>query len=381
MATGSASSGKSRPPPGEEFSALLLDAAVDGIVLIDHKGTMRVFNQAAERLFGYQATEVLGANVSILMPEADAKAHDDYIARYLRTGEAKVIGRGREVLARRKDGTTFPAFLSVGRVPDSQPARFVGFIQDLTVHYGTQEQSRRLQERLWHVARFATMGEMATGIAHELNQPLAAIANYAQACDRLLASPDADIPEIREALREVTAQAVRAGDIIRRLRSLASRSDGAPRPTDINALVAELTTLVRTSAKADAVRYDLDLAASLPTVHAQPEQIQQVIASLVRNAIESLATSSSADRQITVKTRLGGGGDVELSVCDNGPGVAAAMIPRLFDAFYTSKDTGTGLGLAMSRTIIRRHGGSLEYRPNTPSGACFTVRLPASSVP
>ena len=302
-----------------------------------------------------------------------------HVARFIATRVPHIIGKGREVNARRKDGTVFPAFLSVGLVSESDPPRFFGFIHDVTSQRQRNDEARRLQERLWHVSRLATMGEMASGIAHELNQPLAAIANYAQACDRLLAKPDADIPEIRDALREITGQAVRAGDIIRSLRGLASRSSGHARSTDVNTLISELTDLVKWDLKAHEVQYRLELAAALPSLEVHPDQIQQVVLNLIRNAVESLAHSAQSNRDITVRTTLTDQKDVEIAVCDNGPGVPPHMIPRLFDPFYTSKATGTGLGLAMSRTIVGQHHGTLTFRPNVPSGACFILRLPEHS--
>ncbi len=224
------------------------------------------------------------------------------------------------------------------------------------------------------------MGEMASGIAHELNQPLAAIANYSQACDRLLAKPDADIPEIREALREITGQAVRAGEIIRKLRALANRSDGESESTNVNRLISELTDLVKSSIGAHDVEYQLELGTDLPDLKIQPAQIQQVILNLVRNAIESFPQESSSARRVILRTLSTAHGEVEVSVCDNGPGVAAHIAPSLFDPFCSSKQNGTGLGLAMSRTIVARHGGTLTYEPNHPTGACFTVRLPSQSM-
>lgn len=364
--------------PRRDLDALL-DAAVDGIILIDHTGRIEVFNQAAERLFGYVAAEISGHNIKELMNAEDARAHDGHVARFIATRIPHIIGKGREVSARRKDGTLFPANLSVGLVAGSEPPRFVGFIQDVTSQRQRDDEARRLQERLWHVSRLATMGEMASGIAHELNQPLAAIANYAQACDRLLSKPDADIPEIRDALKEITGQAVRAGDIIRSLRGLVSRSSGHSRSTDVNALISELTDLVKWDLKAHEVQYRLELAAALPPLEVHPDQIQQVVLNLIRNAVESVAQSAQRSRDIAVRTTLTDQKDVEIAVCDNGPGVPPNMISRLFDPFYTSKATGTGLGLAMSRTIIGQHHGTLTYRPNVPSGACFVVRLPQRS--
>ncbi|TLZ16981.1 MAG: PAS domain S-box protein, partial [Gammaproteobacteria bacterium] len=172
--------------PSDEVQALL-DAAVDGVVLVDHLGCIQSFSRSAEQLFGYRAQEVLGCNVGVLMTDQDRSAHDGFLARYVSTRVPHIIGTGREVSARRKDGSVFSAFLSVGVVRDTQPPRFVGFIQDRTLQRRTGEEARRLQGRLGHVSRLATVGETASGLAHELNQPLAAIANYAQACERLLA--------------------------------------------------------------------------------------------------------------------------------------------------------------------------------------------------
>jgi two-component system, LuxR family, sensor kinase FixL len=267
-------------------------------------------------------------------------------------------------------------FLSVGAVEGSEPPRFIGFVQDISFRRRAEEDTHRLQERLTHVSRLATVGEMSAGIAHELNQPLTAVANYAQACDRLLGMPDPDIEEIREALKQITTQAVRAGDIIRRLRALARNDVMKREPTDINVLIGELMELIQLDAKTHDVHFRTDLAAQLPQVEVDRAQVQQVVLNLVRNAIEALAETTRTPRQFTVRTQELADRTVEIAVCDNGPGVSQTIAPRLFDPFCTSKTHGTGLGLAISRTIIKSHQGSLDYRPNTPRGACFTVRLP-----
>jgi len=229
--------------------------------------------------------------------------------------------------------------------------------------------------RLLHVSRLTAIGEMSGGIAHELNQPLTAVANYAQACDRMLGMPNPDIGEIRGALKEITTQAVRAGEIIHRLRALARHDRLHSEPTDINALLGELAELIQLDARTRQVRCNLELAPHLPQISVDRAQIQQVILNLVRNSIEALETTA-APGEITVRTRRSSPGTVEIAVCDNGPGVATSIAPHLFDPFCTSKPHGTGLGLAISRTIIKTHEGSLDYRPNTPTGACFIVRLP-----
>ena len=363
--------------PSDEVQALL-DAAVDGVVLVDHLGCIQSFSRSAEQLFGYRAQEVLGRNVGVLMSDQDRSAHDGFLARYVSTRVPHIIGTGREVSARRKDGSVFAAFLSVGVVRDTQPPRFVGFIQDRTLQRRTGEEARRLQERLGHVSRLATVGETASGLAHELNQPLAAIANYAQACERLLARPGADLEEVREALREIASQAVRAGDIIRRLRGLAGAQRGPREPADINTLVTELSDLVKSDTDAHHVRYRLELTEGLPKIETHAAQIQQVILNLVHNAVEALKETPDKDRELIVRTSRSDDGDVELSVSDTGPGVSATLLPQLFEPFSTTKPDGTGLGLAISRTIIAQHRGTLSFRPNVPRGACFVLRLPST---
>ena len=354
----------------------LLDAAVDGIILINHVGSIEVFNRSAERLFGYESSEVIGRNVSMLMTENDRGSHDGHLARYAATRIAHIIGKGREISAQRRDGGVFPALLSVGVVAGTEPPRFVGFVHDITDRQQSEQDRLRLQDRLMYVSRLATIGEMASGIAHELNQPLAAIATYAHACDRLLGLPQPELEEVQTALRDIADQAVRAGDIIRRLRNLARVENPQHGPADINAVIAELADLIQSDAKAHGVAYRAELAPNLPQVTLDRSQIQQVVLNLVRNALEALALAQLDAGEVVVRTRLTPEGEVEIAVCDNGPGVDSQIADRMFDPFCTTKADGTGLGLAISRTIVRAHGGSLEHFPHVPAGACFAIRLP-----
>jgi two-component system, LuxR family, sensor kinase FixL len=377
--------------PANEIQALL-DAAVDGIVMIDHRGTISAFNRSAERLFGYESAELLGKNVRVLMPEPWRSEHDGYLERYGRTGVPHIIGVGREVEGLRKDGTRFPAFLSVGLVANSAPPRFVGFVRDVTTerqalasiqaerdHAITRRQeeqeARRLQERLTHVSRMATMGEMAAGIAHELNQPLSSIATYARACDRFLRSAAPDLPETLFSLGEISQEAMRAAEIIRRLRQLVTSHPSERTATHVNELIEDLGVLMQADARVHRTVLDFDLAPTLPPVLADRTQLQQMILSLVRNAVEAMSDAGIAGRRVSIRTSRLPDGRIELSVEDTGPGVAADMVERLFMPFATTKATGTGLGLAISQTIAQAHGSSIAYRPNTPAGACFFVRL------
>jgi len=235
-----------------------------------------------------------------------------------------------------------------------------------------------LHGRLLNVSRMATIGEMAAGVAHELNQPLTAIANYAHACERLLARPGADPNELREALRQIAAQTTRAADIIRRLRALARSHQAEHAPVAMNALVEELRELMTTDASVHGVELTLDLAPGLPDVAADAGQIQQVILNFLRNSIEALGVGAGGTPRIAISTSVAEG-NVRLMVCDNGPGLAPDTVKRVFDPFFSTKENGTGLGLAISSTIARAHGGAVGYRANTPRGACFYIVVPTQS--
>jgi two-component system, LuxR family, sensor kinase FixL len=609
-----------------------LDATVDAVIVIDHAGRIETFNRSAERLFGYHARDIVGQNVSLLMPEPYRAGHDQYMRDYLATGQARIIGIGREVLAQRRDGTVFPAALAVGEIAGSTPPRFVGFIHDVTVrkaavdalrrerdraqlyldlaevmllaldaaghitlinrkgceilgyteaelvgrdwfeqciprqyraagrdrfratlagevvppilaeaavltrsgdrkliawratlvrdelgrtvgmlssgedvterrraerelrasegllkaaqafanlgnyeihspdgptHWSEQmyrivgrdpaegpvpfgdfaellvhaddrerfarewqralretgrfdleyrlvrrdgtsrhvhalaqlkrdadgvslvitgtlhditertlaaEEARQGQERLTHVARLSTMGEMATGLAHEINQPLTAIATYAQAGLRMLAA-GADPATLRDALTQITAQALRAGEVIRRLRTFVKNRAARTEPLDLNRLIEDLRLLAEPDARVNDMRLTFELAPAVPPVAADPVQIQQVLLNLIRNAIDATLEAPGAPREIVVSTRLGGD-EVEVAVIDRAGGVAPAATDHLFNPFFTTKATGTGLGLAISRSIIRAHRGKLGHRPTPGGGATFYFTLP-----
>jgi len=230
--------------------------------------------------------------------------------------------------------------------------------------------------RMLQVSRLATIGEMAAGVAHELNQPLTAIANYAQACDRLLGRPDASLDDIRTAMREIAGQAVRAGDILRRLRSLAQSQPMRRERADLNTAVEGVRDLILADVRVHRARVQFELAAGLPPVSIDPLQIQHVILNLVRNGLEAPAVPGADTRQLVVRTSVASDGDVEIAVLDNGPGLSPQALERMFDPFFSTKPEGTGLGLAISNTVVRTHGGALTYGANTPSGARFSIRLP-----
>ena len=382
--------------PSSELQAVM-DAAVDAVILSDHTGLVTAFNRSAERMFGYSAAEILGSNVRMLMPEPYRSAHDGYLKRYAATGIPHIIGVGREVEALRMDGSVFPAFLSVGQVAGSDPPYFIGFVRDVTAERQAlanvqterdyaqarriqEEEARRLEGRLTHVSRMATMGEMAAGIAHELNQPLSSIATYARACQRFLDAGQADDPDMRSSLREISEEALRAGEIIRRLRWLVSSHPSEHVDTDLNELIRNLLVLAQADARVHNTDIELDLAPDLPRVSADRVQFQQMVLSLVRNAVEALTEGAVKGRKVLIRTARLTNGHVELGVCDNGPGLTPWMADRLFTPFVTTKPAGTGLGLAISRTIVQAHGGTIGHRPVSPTGTCFFVHIPTTEI-
>ena len=485
----------------------LLSATLDAVVIMDDRGRIEAFNASAEEMFGYRAADAVGRSVTMLMTAADRGSHDEHLRRYLAGGEARVLGRGRDVRVQHRDGSEFSVFLSVGRIPNTSPPRFVGYLhdtslrrkalatlekerqvnrlyldlaqvmlvatdrngvvqlanqrairvlkrehgaivdsnwldscvapedrataraafrnllvsgndepqvceyhvrssdgedrfitwrgvalrdpdnvatgvmlsgEDITDQRRAESEAHRALERMNSVARLATMGEMAAGISHELNQPLAAIANYAQACVRFLRRPAPDLPEISGALEQIASQALRAGEIIRRIRSLVRNEDVRRETQDINELIREVHGLLASDARVHDGKLALDLAAVLPSVTVDGVQIQQVLMNLVHNAFEAQAPEhDGAPFEVRIATRATDTGDVEVSVSDLGPGLAGEAEQKIFEPFFTTKASGTGLGLAISRSIIKAHDARLGYRANQPRGACFYFVLPA----
>lgn len=362
---------------GAEFDALL-DAAVDGILVIDVDGMILRFNRSAERMFGYQAEEVIGQPIHIIMTETDARRHDEYMERYMRTGIGRIIGKGREVVAQRRDGTLFPAALSVGRVDLPDTPRFVGLVRDLTVQKHAEEESIRHRDQLVHVSRLTTMGEMAAAMAHELNQPLSAISSYAGACERFLEQGEPGLAEVRAALGEIRSQAHRAGEVIRRIRSFTRSRELERRVTSIADLLEEIRPLAEVDAKAHAVRLRVELDEPLPKVTVDTVQIQQVILNLLRNGVDAMADLSPEERELTLTGRSEGSDWVCIEIKDRGPGISDEAAENLFTPFFTTKAGGMGMGLAISRSIVTAHGGRLAGMNRPAGGATFSITLPSN---
>jgi two-component system sensor kinase FixL len=362
----------------------VLDAMVESMIVIDEAGVIERVNKATERMFGYAPEELLGSNISMLMVGADKDRHDNYIARYQRTGKRRIIGIGREVVAQRKDGSFFPADIAVGEVRTPAATRYVGLVRDLTEQRRTEEQALRQREEMVNVSRLSTMGEMAAAMAHELNQPLTAIANYGAASIRLLEQSAANIDEVKEVLQEIVDQAHRAGEVIRRTRGFTKSTDNVRSTTTLDQVASQIRSLAELDTKANNIRLSWHIPADLPEISVDAVQIQQVILNLIRNAVDAMGETEPEQRSIEVRAKLTAPHQIRVEVSDHGPGVADAAAGDIFNAFYTTKQTGMGMGLAICRTIIRSHGGELRFRNNSArnaqpadsAGATFFFTIP-----
>jgi two-component system, LuxR family, sensor kinase FixL len=354
----------------------ILDTVPEAMVVIDEHGLMQSFSSAAERLFGYSADEVLGKNVKMLMPAPYRDNHDAYLGRYLRTGEKRIIGIGRVVVGERKDGSTFPIELAVGEMISGSTRYFTGFIRDLTERQKQDARLQELQAELVHISRLTALGEMASALAHELNQPLSAIANYMKGSRRLLENKsDQQSAMIREAMDKAAEQSLRAGQIIRRLRDFVARGETERRIESLKKLLEEASALALVGAKDRGVRVIYALAPEFDTVLADKVQIQQVVLNLVRNAIEAMEQSSH--RELTISTERGSDGLAVIKVADTGTGIAPEVANQLFQPFVTTKSHGLGVGLSISRTIVESHGGRIWVEPNPAGGTIFHFTLRA----
>ncbi len=352
----------------------ILDTVPDAMIVIDENGIMQSFSNAAEHLFGYRAAEAIGNNVSMLMPSPYREAHDGYLGHYRQTGERHIIGIGRVVVGERKDGSTFPIELAVGEMSSSDGRYFTGFVRDLSQRQETEARLQELQSELIHISRLTAMGEMASTLAHELNQPLSAIANYIKGSRRLIDKQAGEQwGRLRDALDKAGEQALRAGDIIRRLRDFVSRGESERRVESIARLIEEASALALVGAKEHGVRVRFQFDRSHDLVLADKVQVQQVLLNLVRNAIEAMIDVD--DRELVLSTAPAGDDMVEVSVADTGPGLAEEVAKQLFQPFVTTKRHGMGVGLSISRTIIQSHGGEIWAERNPSGGTTFHFTL------
>lgn len=355
----------------------ILETVPEGMVVIDPAGIIQSFSDAAVRLFGWSAEEAVGRNVNILMPEPYASQHDHYLGWYRETGERRIIGLGRIVVGQRKDGSTFPMDLAVGEARVGRRRFFTGFVRDLTERHDQERRLQELQSELVHVSRLNAMGDMASALAHELNQPLSAIASYMKGSVTLMDATEPDLPRLRKALDRAGDEALRAGDIIKHLREFVAKGETERSAEDPARLMEGASALALVGVKEHDMRVDLRLDREIGSVIVDRIQIQQVALNLIRNAIEAM--TGAPRRELEIRVQADDLDTVRISVSDTGPGLDPEARARLFQPFFTTKAAGMGIGLSICRTIVEAHGGRIWADDRPGGGTVFSFTLPRAA--
>ena len=364
-------------PEAEAHLRSILATVPDAMVVIDEHGSILSFSAAAEKMFDYREDEVVGRNVKMLMPSPDRERHDQYLTNYLTTGKRKIIGIGRVTTGLHRDGSTFPMELSVGEAWLGKRRIFTGFIRDLTERQQTLLRLQDLQSELAHVGRVSEMGTLASSLAHELNQPLTAVATYCESARDLLENdPDAEtLAMVREALDEAAEQAVRAGQIVRRLRDFMSNGEMERRVESLQRLMNEANALALVGSREHGIDVQLSLDPRADLVFVDRIQVQQVLVNLIRNAIDAMMDSTV--RCLAIRTSREADDLVRVTIEDTGSGINEAVAPQLFQPFVTSKQNGMGIGLSICRTIVEAHSGRIWFEQGSNGGTAFHFTLPS----
>jgi two-component system sensor kinase FixL len=359
------------------YAEAIVDTAIEGVILIDSQGTITSFNASAEHIFGYRVDEVKGQNVKLLMPDNIKQEHDNYLKRYKNTNEAKIIGVGREMLARRKNGELFPIDLSVSEVLHQKSRTFVVLIRDISKQRAAEDEARLHRDQLAHIGRLNALGEMASGIAHEINQPLTSISLFAQAGKRFLQA--GSVEEASQAFDKLSQHAHRAGAIIERIQGMTKHHQTEKVLTHCQVLLTEAAALGESEARIHDIKMVIKVEPDLPPMLVDSIQIQQVVLNLIRNAIQAMrAVHCKYGNVITIMARTSENGNIDIVVVDSGHGVSQQAEARLFDPFSSTKGQAMGMGLSISRAIVEAHGGQIYFKNNRGFGATFFFSLPAA---
>ena len=358
------------------FAKAVLDTAVDAIITINHQGVVESFNLAAEKIFYYSKTEVIGHNIKMLMPQPFQREHDSYLANYMHSSTAKIIGIGRDVIGLRKDGNEFPIHLSVSEVFHQTERKFVGIIRDLTHQKRIELEAAEARDLLAHMDRVNMLSEMATGIAHEINQPLTAISMYAQTALRLLKSNPEKTDLLTTSLEKLSIQAHRAGSIVERMQQMVKQEDGERQVTDCNELMEGIQKLAEVEAQLRGIEIVFEPTQEDCSIFSDSVQIQQVALNLLRNGMQAMASINNKNGA-SIRIRIERSYEtVKFLVIDQGTGITPEVHEILFEPFSSTKKQGMGIGLSLCKSIVNAHGGQLSYSNNHTAGATFYFTLP-----
>lgn len=368
-------SGDLHESPREETLRRTLELLPFAILMTNAHGRIVLANAGVETLFGYRQDELIGASADTLVPGLQGATDPARRARTVHAPPAGATGGTRDLFARRKDGTEFPAEITANRTSSDGAPLTLTVIIDRTERYELQ----RNRQELAHLTRVSTLGELASSLAHELNQPLTAILSNAQAAQRFMATQPINLAEVREILRDLVEDNHRASEVLRRIRALVKKGELEAAPLSLARVIGDVVLLVHSDAIVRGIRVLPNINASLPPVQGDSVQVQQVVLNLLLNAFHATESRSAHDREIVVDAALDGAGMVRVSVRDRGPGLAADKLDKLFKPFYTSKRDGLGLGLSISRTIVEMHGGRIWAENNTGQGATFHFTLPIAT--
>src|SRR6059036_1527667 len=363
----------------EEKFRLATEASPSGIILVNDRGHIVLVNSQIEKLFGYQREELLGKLVDILVPERFASQHPAHRAEFFAAPTARAMGAGRELFARRKDGSEFPVEIGLNPIQTSEGILVLAAVVDISARKLAEEEALRHREDLGHLSRVAVMGELTASIAHELNQPLSGIISNASAGQRFIDRGDVDLREFRDLLADIVADGRRAGDVIRCIQTMDKKGAPSRQQVNLNDLVLNVVHMINPNAMHHSCEVQTLLEANLPPIEADPIQLQQVLINLVINAFDAMRNTPLSRRKVLIATERNGDDTICMSVRDYGTGISEEARERLFDHFFTTKVEGLGMGLGIVRSIVESHGGTVAGENVDGGGARFHFTLPAGA--
>jgi len=362
----------------EEKFRLATEASPSGILLVNDQGRMVLVNSQIEKLFGYRREELVGKPVDILVPERFASQHPNHRAKFFAAPTARAMGAGRELFARRKDGSEFAVEIGLNPIQTPEGILVLAAVVDISARKLAEAEALQHREDLGHLSRVAVMGEMAASIAHELNQPLSGIISNASAGQRFIDRGNVDLGDLRDLLADIVADGRRAGDVIRGVQNMVKKGAPVRQRVNLNDLVLNVVRMVNPDAVLHSCKMETLLDPNLPPIEADPIQLQQVLINLVINAFDAMRKTPLDRREVVIATERNGDGAICTSVRDYGVGISEEARERLFDHFFTTKAKGMGMGLRIVRSIVESHGGTVTAENVAFGGARFHFTLPAS---